>query len=74
MRRLLFILFFCQLPLGLGTIKVHGIPCPATPGPVTLSLEVKLPTIAPPGDYDISLDGMDDNDAPALCLDVKVNL
>lgn len=65
-----------QLPLGLGYIELHGLPCPATPGPTEFSLEVTLPAIAPPGDYDISLAGTDDFDggAPALCLDVKVEL
>ncbi|CAN0310310.1 unnamed protein product, partial [Ectocarpus sp. 8 AP-2014] len=65
-----------ELPLGLGYIELHGLPCPATPGPTEFSLEVTLPAIAPPGDYDISLAGTDDLDggAPALCLDVKVEL
>ncbi|CAN0449134.1 unnamed protein product, partial [Hapterophycus canaliculatus] len=68
-----------ELPMGLGMIKIKGLPCPAAPGPTEFSLEVTLPTIAPPGDYDISLDGSEDVSAngagaSALCLDVKVKL
>lgn len=63
-----------QLPLGLGTINIHGLECPATPGPVGISLEVTLPSIAPPGDYDISLAGSDENGSSVLCVDVKLEL
>lgn len=65
--------------MGLGLIKISGLPCPAAPGPTEFSLEVTLPAIAPPGDYDISLDGSEGasanaGGASALCLDVKVKL
>lgn len=63
-----------QLPLGLGTVKLHGLPCPANPGPVTFSLEVTLPSIAPPGDYDISIAGLDPSGSSAMCLDVLLKL
>ncbi|CAN0226430.1 unnamed protein product [Laminaria digitata] len=63
-----------KLPLGLGTVKLHGLPCPANPGPVTFSLEVTLPSIAPPGDYDISIAGSDPSGSSAMCLDVLLKL
>lgn len=64
-----------QLPLGLGNIKLHGLPCPALPGRVEMSVEVSLPSIAPPGAYDISLSGSEKGSGnEALCLDVKLEL
>lgn len=65
-----------ELPLGLGSIILHGLPCPANPGPVTFSAEVTLPKIAPPGEYDIAVSGSDNeaDGSSALCLDVKLEL
>ncbi|CAN0190144.1 unnamed protein product [Ascophyllum nodosum] len=65
-----------KLPLGLGSIDLHGLGCPANPGPVTFSAEVTLPSIAPPGTYDISVSGADNggDGSSALCLDVKLEL
>lgn len=70
------------MPLGLGYIELHGLPCPAVPGPVEFAVDLTLPSIAPPGDYDIYLTGSEvtpgDNRvaeaATALCLDVKLEL
>ena len=73
-RTLFLFRFFFQLPLGLGTIKLDGLPCPANPGSVTFSLEVTLPSIAPPGDYDISISGSDPSGSSAMCLDVLLKL
>lgn len=74
------------MPLGLGKIDIHGLPCPASPGPVEFAVDLTLPTIAPPGAYDIYLTasevtGAGENNivgssaaATALCLEVKVDL
>lgn len=75
------------MPLGLGKIDIHGLPCPASPGPVEFAVDLTLPTIAPPGAYDIYLTASEattnsenrDNNvgsaaATALCLEVKVDL
>lgn len=71
------------MPLGLGYIEVHGLPCPAMPGPVAFGVDLTLPSIAPPGDYDIYLTGSEGTSRPAddaaaaataLCLDVKLKL
>ena len=47
------------LPLNVGTINLYGLTCPAMPGPVTYGLDVKLPSIAPSGSYDIKITGED---------------
>lgn len=76
------------MPLGLGKIDIHGLPCPASPGPVEFAVDLTLPPIAPPGDYDINLaasevTGADNSNIignagssppTALCLDVKLEL
>ena len=75
-------LWLAQMPLGLGNIDLHGLPCPAVPGPVAFGVDLTLPSIAPPGDYDIYLTGTEGTsrpaddvaDATALCLDVKLKL
>lgn len=63
------------MPLGLGKIELGGLPCPASPGRVEISVELTLPSIAPPGTYDISLYGSEKSSGnDALCLDVKLDL
>lgn len=43
------------LPLGLGHINMHGFACPAIPGEVTYAMDVHLPSLSPPGSYDIEI-------------------
>jgi hypothetical protein len=62
------------LPLNVGVINLYGFSCPATPGPVSYALDVKLPSIAPLGAYDIKITGADQDGVPAVCIDTKLNL
>eukprot|EP00903_Cladosiphon_okamuranus_P012214 g11454.t1 len=73
-----------KLPLGLGYIEIHGLPCPAVPGPVEFAVDLTLPSIAPPGEYEVYLTGSEATShlgdqavaatATALCVDVKLEL
>ncbi|CAM9717187.1 unnamed protein product [Phaeothamnion confervicola] len=63
-----------SLPLGLGSIKLHGLSCPAAPGPVAYGVEVNLPRIAPGGEYVITVKGADDAGTPLLCLEVDLQI
>jgi len=61
------------LPLGAGTVSLHGFACPANPGPVTYGMDVVLPSIAPSGDYDIKLTAKDQDGESLLCVDTKLS-
>ncbi|CAH0481388.1 unnamed protein product [Peronospora belbahrii] len=63
------------LPLGLGHIDVHGFVCPVAKGKQTdLKVDVNLPIIAPAGNYEIMLTGVDDSNSPLFCVNVELDL
>lgn len=62
------------LPLNVGTINLYGFDCPANPGPVTYGLDVKLPSIAPSGDYKISLTAVDQDAVNLMCIETDLSL
>ena len=62
------------LPLNAGTIELHGLPCPANPGPVAYGLDVTLPSIAPSGTYDIKITAVDQDSVPLICIDATLSL
>jgi hypothetical protein len=70
----LFWLLQVELPLGVGTINLYGFSCPANPGPVTYSLDLTLPSIAPSGAYDIKLTGKDQDGVSLMCIDVALSI
>jgi len=62
------------LPLNVGTIQLHGLGCPANPGPVSYGLDVTLPTIAPSGSYVITVKSTDQDSGNLFCLQTNLTL
>ncbi|KAG5178633.1 cathepsin L-like proteinase [Tribonema minus] len=62
------------LPLGLGHITMHGFSCPAPPGEVTFAMDVHLPSLSPPGNYNIEITGADQDGIDLMCLQVDLSL
>jgi hypothetical protein len=62
------------LPLNAGTVHVFGFACPANPGPVSYGLDVILPSIAPSGEYLISIKGHDQDNAQLVCIEADLKL
>ena len=59
-----------ELPLGAGTIDVWGFQnCPAAANsPQTINMTVTLPTVTPPGEYELILNATDESLNPIWCL------
>lgn len=63
-----------SLPLNVGVINLRGFECPANPGPVSYGLDVKLPTIAPSGNYKISITAVDQDGVNLMCIETDLSL
>lgn len=62
-----------ELPLGAGEINVYGFQnCPAPANSAqTINMTVTLPTVTPPGDYQLILNGSDAALNPIWCLNAS---
>jgi len=63
-----------NLPLNVGVIHVSGLGCPANPGPAEFDLAVTLPTIAPSGNYQITLSSKDQDNGDLFCIEADITL
>ena len=61
------------LPLGLGTVKVQGIPCPSKPGPVTITQIIPYPLSAPAGAIKAHVTAKDSANQQLMCFDLNMN-
>ena len=61
-----------NLPLGLGTVTIRGIDCPAKAGTLQISEVVNIPAIAPAGTYTAELRVVDDVANEVLCVNAVI--
>ncbi|CAM9129049.1 unnamed protein product [Chrysoparadoxa australica] len=59
-----------ELPLGLGEVKVPNFACTNEEG-VDFSVNLVMPEIAPPGDYLMNIQAVDNQGKDALCLAIE---
>ena len=57
-----------KLPLGLGTVTVKGVDCPAKAGKLDITEVVTIPAIAPAGTYTAELRVVDDVPNEVICV------
>jgi len=60
------------LPLGMGTIKTQGLPCPTAVGEVELQQIASIAKTAPSGDVTVEFSAKDGAGGELLCLDVDL--
>ena len=64
-----------QLPLNLGTVILHGLNCPQSPGvKVSLTETVQFPVDSPLGEYTAKLIAYDQSKQELLCVDLYVEV
>ena len=61
-----------KLPLGLGTVDVSGLSCPATVGDLDITEVLNIPAIAPAGTYTAELSGIDADSEQFLCVHLDI--
>jgi len=59
-----------NLPLGLGTITVHGLNCPQAAGDIVLYQTADLPKNTPGGQYEIDFSAVDDKKEQLTCVNL----
>lgn len=64
-----------NFPLNFGTATLNGLPCPvAAGGSIAPGMNLTLPTSAPAGNYDLTIDAKDANSNEVYCLEVTFAL
>jgi hypothetical protein len=61
-----------DLPLGMGSIDVHGLTCPQAKGDFTLHQSVKLPAFDPASTATVHVVAKDQSSNQLLCLDLTI--
>lgn len=62
-----------NLPLGMGTITLQGLDCPAS-GPITIKEVVPIPTSVPSGTITAKFRAVDDSQEELVCANLEITL